>query len=531
MADILLKSLQSADGQPDQKFIWSAKVVDNKDPLLLNRIRVSFDTPINGINDESILKSVPDTFEGKKTKNDSKTDMLPEFKWTKIDPFCFLPLLPLFLKVTPKENEYVNILWPNPDYKFVEQYYVQGIFSSPLTIYNENAASSRMFATKDRLKTSVLLKNPTNAEYYNPKTKGVFPEPDDVALMGRGTCDLIIKDTDVILRAGKSTTLPNNRNNEIISRQSRSFVQLSDFSNRITQLEPEESSRLEQNVQFVKCLIEWNILNPDNQSNNFRLEIYVYRLPGNSAYTTNKLFIDTEVNQNDKGIVRKMEFENLTSSSAADIINKFIEQVNEGKLNLPPNSSQKIEDQHPLIFRPSPLTYKWLRDNSGSIEFRNISDIASRVKFKKEGKNGFGLIFFKNKTGQQSKIRKEVVKKFDFKNTPTTYNVLGADKILIISHESKIIDKPRIILDDTTMRGISQEFLAEKVVPNTNAVVRGEELMKFLNQIVKFLVSHVHAYPGLPPVPVATDGTQSQKILSDLQNANNTILNQNIRIN
>jgi hypothetical protein len=68
-------------------------------------------------------------------------------------------------------------------------------------------------------------------------------------------------------------------------------------------------------------------------------------------------------------------------------------------------------------------------------------------------------------------------------------------------------------------------------MPNTNSFVRGEELIKFLNLVIRFLISHVHAFPGLPPVPIATDGTATAKILSQLQNAGNTILNKNIRIN
>ena len=106
-----------------------------------------------------------------------------------------------------------------------------------------------------------------------------------------------------------------------------------------------------------------------------------------------------------------------------------------------------------------------------------------------------------------------------------------ADKLLILSHESKIPSKGKIILDSTTMRGMDQKFLVEKVLPNTDSMVRGEELMKFLNLVVKFLVAHVHPFPGVPPVPVATDGTQAIDILTQMQNASNTILNENIRIN
>jgi hypothetical protein len=62
-------------------------------------------------------------------------------------------------------------------------------------------------------------------------------------------------------------------------------------------------------------------------------------------------------------------------------------------------------------------------------------------------------------------------------------------------------------------------------------MVRGDELMKFMNLIVRFLASHVHPFPGMPPVPQATDGTNISDILQQLASAPDTILNQNIRIN
>ena len=51
------------------------------------------------------------------------------------------------------------------------------------------------------------------------------------------------------------------------------------------------------------------------------------------------------------------------------------------------------------------------------------------------------------------------------------------------------------------------------------------------NLIVRFLVSHTHAYPGLAPLPITEDGTQVNDILFELQNAVNKILNENIRLN
>ena len=49
--------------------------------------------------------------------------------------------------------------------------------------------------------------------------------------------------------------------------------------------------------------------------------------------------------------------------------------------------------------------------------------------------------------------------------------------------------------------------------------------------IVRFLTTHTHAYPGLPPVPVTQDGSNIPDMLTELQNAYTKILNNNIRLN
>jgi hypothetical protein len=66
-------------------------------------------------------------------------------------------------------------------------------------------------------------------------------------------------------------------------------------------------------------------------------------------------------------------------------------------------------------------------------------------------------------------------------------------------------------------------------VSNLNPKI--EELLELINLIVRYLVTHTHAYPGLPPVPVTQDGTTVDNILTELQQAVKKILNQNIRLN
>ena len=120
------------------------------------------------------------------------------------------------------------------------------------------------------------------------------------------------------------------------------------------------------------------------------------------------------------------------------------------------------------------------------------------------------------------------IEKRDYLVQPVTYSVLGGDKLYLLTNKSK--NKFQIDLKDT-LYGIPQSKLAIDIYNRTNSMVRGEELMELLNLIVRFLNTHTHAYPGLPPVPVTQDGTSTTDILTELQNAYTKVLNSNIRIN
>ena len=104
----------------ENKRLWTGYVVDNEDPLMVNRVRVQFDTR----NNEAILKGVPEYVDNRKTIADNGKDLNPEFKWTSIDPFVFLPLIPLFVKITPKLKESVNIIYPNVDTNYTSRFRV-----------------------------------------------------------------------------------------------------------------------------------------------------------------------------------------------------------------------------------------------------------------------------------------------------------------------------------------------------------------------------------------------------------------------
>jgi hypothetical protein len=86
-----------------------------------------------------------------------------------------------------------------------------------------------------------------------------------------------------------------------------------------------------------------------------------------------------------------------------------------------------------------------------------------------------------------------------------------------------------------TLYGIPQDkFIGDEnsILNKTYPVVRGDELMALLRKIFSFVTGHVHPVATMAPVPVASgNGQTTAEINAILANAENTVLNQNIRIN
>ena len=167
--------------------------------------------------------------------------------------------------------------------------------------------------------------------------------------------------------------------------------------------------------------------------------------------------------------------------------------------------------------------------SSPSEVVKNITQIYQGVKLLPGIKGGYGLIYAKNKVGEPTVPKKIKVPDVKYINQPNTVGALGADKVYFLSHNSQIPGKGKINFDNT-LYGIGPEQFAD-IETKTSSTVRGEELLELINMIVRFLVTHTHAYPGLPPVTVTQDGSNTQDILTELQNAVNKILNSNIRLN
>jgi hypothetical protein len=142
---------------------------------------------------------------------------------------------------------------------------------------------------------------------------------------------------------------------------------------------------------------------------------------------------------------------------------------------------------------------------------------------------GFAVIWSKNTVGPQTTTVETEIEKSEYKENPVTYASIGGDFLYFLSHRTVIPGTNPINLSNT-LYGIPQEKFTDDVLPSTNSMVRGEELLKLLRLIVQFLVSHTHNI-NEPPIQEPLNSVTVSQIETAFNNAYTTVLNQNIRIN
>lgn len=519
------------DNENQHQILFPGYVYDNQDPMMLGRLRVIPETK----NYNDIIASVPNWNED--------TD-----PWTSRDPLIFIPLLPFYISQTPKKDEYVHIIYMNKKYPFQNQFYLQGPFSSPMTTPFEYFQGAKKFlAAGDRIKQGMSLKN-QEGEYRDENSRGIFPEPGDNALLGRGTADVIVKENEVLIRAGKTKEL--SKDKFPIGNQNRAFLQLTRFTQTKQTLPTETKYRLVQDIQLVKKMIVWDITNLDNAIGNFTGSVKLYNLKPSAKVNTDNFKFDTILNLTsgeDYGVeLESVSFMGKSFQESVKAINDFISKVFDPNVNftgITINNPNNLSDQFPFIVTPSKQTYETGKKFSPTnalgeiLEYVNYKRFYNKIKLNNSKEDGWFLVS-QNKGGKplfgpQSTLKEESVTPTKFNSEDITYGVLGAQKVFLLSQNSTS-PKGQINLSNT-LYGIPQDRFVgagDTLFEKTYSTVRGEELVKLIEKIVEFLNNHVHPHANMVP-DEATQGSKTTKtsINQLLADVNNTVLNQNIRIN
>jgi hypothetical protein len=510
----------------NNSIFFQVQILDNEDPLMLGRVRArllidNYQDIIRGINDPPW--------------NEEKD------KWTPRDPFIFNPLMPYFIYQVPKVDEMAQVIYLNKDFKYQNQYYIQNTFSTPTaTKFEYYVGGNKFTGTGMQLKAPKPLKNQDGTYTDQAVHKGVFPEPGDNGLLGRGSADVVVKENEILIRAGKFRGSSLEPNIPPVANPQRGFLQLSRFNLSKLKKPDKIISQINEQIVLVNYLIEWTITNPENTQEKFIGSVYLYRLKNDLSTNSKNLTVGSVVKENLKSLVASESFSLLSKNEPAAFINNFIQTCNNS--NITKSGIQLFTDSNnkfPIFYRPNNLTYSQMKSSvpttgttqNSDTSFKNITAIYNQIKLQPALRvPGYGLIYAQDKVGTPTNLKSTRVPQVSYYADPTTYGALASDYLYLLSHNSAIPGKGKINFDDT-LYGINLDQFVDEILPKTSSLVRGEELLELINMIVRFLTSHTHAYPGLPPVPVTQDGSNIADMLTELQGAYTKILNNNIRLN
>jgi hypothetical protein len=497
------------------------KVISNNDPMNLGRIRI-----------EPVSWQIEDQYSAFKAPFSARLNETAF--WTTNDPFVFMPLLPLFIYQVPKVGEYVHVIYYNTELQDRNKFYIQGTFSSPNNTKFEPYDSSLAFtANGDRNSLPNNIRY-SNGEYINIDQIGLYPNVDTIGLLGRYNSDILLPENGVILRA--NTILDGSDQLNPTFNKKHSFVSLQKYETR--NVDNGTTTYFENNkvVQPIKYLIEYNVYGGlGTLSGNYSAYVYVYKISEYQPVYTNSVengwYEFPEISK--IGPIYKEDYVFKSFEDVVTGINNLIQRVNSGKFLI---GNTLIDNVLPFVFQPEKSLYdKYsLNDVSNATEAINAQRFITSVYLNKTDANvGLGLVCKQGELGPLTEFTSFDVQNITSEPNPITYGINVSDISFWLSHDSQVPGTNKIDFDtaDFSANTLSQQFIEDVILPNTSSMVRGEQLLNLIELIVKYLITHVHPYHGMSPNQVSLDGTQSQKILAELFNASETVLNKNLRIN
>lgn len=109
--------------------------------------------------------------------------------------YCY-PLIPKFIHIYPQVGEIVRILIEDVRYPQRSRFWIGSVISQPQKIGFDNRYSA--LST-----TNLRFSAPQTAPSKIPDAQGIYPTKNDIGILGKCNTDIIFRNKDVELRAGK----------------------------------------------------------------------------------------------------------------------------------------------------------------------------------------------------------------------------------------------------------------------------------------------------------------------------------------
>ena len=328
--------------------------VDNKDPLLAGRIRAVEDLSASA---EGGKLTDPIGSVKKETKRAIQEGSWKP--WGENDPFVYSPFLPGPVNIIPKQGEAVKFIYYNPNNTTENREYIGPLISQPHRIFKDEYRNGRLHTSVGTtIKALPQVIDSTDSV-------GVFPNPDDVAIVGRKNTDIVLgmsyklpqpedrpkeQQVDekqrsiavdypqVLIRSGKFIEDPKPQiASQPAANPKMTFIQLSTFPTTLTITEKEVTKEVPSEDPMVYQLIEYNItpanlIGGGNSSPNLTCTIDWYLLPYTSeggsqkVYKASDMSIDGSYGNNATTQLMGIKVPNQTLTQCKDIIKQFLQQ-------------------------------------------------------------------------------------------------------------------------------------------------------------------------------------------------------------
>ena len=514
--------------------------IDNNDPLKAGRIRAILDSDRgrqdwhNWVNqtmqtialNKGIRKTGNSVVQTDSTSSNSIIEVTA-VDWTKDDPFLYTPFLPLYVNQAPQANEKVKLIFYEPGMERTNRDYIGPINSTPTKLdFQHYSDADYNYLSGNRVKAPKALNSDNNII-------GVYADPEDISFYGRGDSDVIIRKNKILTRSGKFIKT----NGQIKSNNKLTIHQVSYFNN-YNEFDDATEIIKEINDAPLKYYIEYELL---TESIPYSASAKVYKM----ITSTDSLKFNTDTDFNNfvdygQPIIELISINNNLGFVASDI-NKLLNAMESGvvtpitttnliiKVNnindpLKPSNNATL-NYHPFYFKPS---YNNLNSKSQIIKtfIKNIKNNGCIIQ------NGGGLSFSlteKHPTPKQKEIKTKIgrplVGGYGVNSTLT-------DKIYLLSHRSSIPGKNKIEIKELNkLLGFDEFDYGLNIDPNTEGLLRGDQTIILIKKIWEFMKNHVHPLCPTPPVNTAKGGQTADEIDTIITNADNSLINQNIRIN
>jgi hypothetical protein len=383
-----------------------------------------------------------------------------------------VPLLPKYLVTLPKVGECV----------FVFQYE-----------YNDSSPTSSFKNT--RFWIGPLITQPTNLneEQYNsalsilpdgyiklsdPKVEpGTYGDDEDIVLQGRYNTDIIQKDREMWLRVGKTLESDPRKYND----KNLGYIQLKYGNEKLKRVV--EDKVIQTNIIPIPdtlVIVEINTITNSGVILSGDLEESRYR--------------ESDINRTEV-FIRVYDIKSNTLKTSFEDESSFVG-----------SQSRDLALTAVKTFVDANKGTKWKIKSTAKDYLNTLPNVSGNIS-----------VFTSTPIPGPKKTIKTVRLEKNTGSKSSVVNVV-ANKINLISHDGEHT------FNLTDPKGLITDEEQEKINKEAHPLVYGDTLVEFLELVKKYVISHVHAYHGLPADPSTTT---TDVIRFDL----NRILNKNINSN